>query len=383
MSSKSVAIVGAGIAGLSAAATFAKAGFNVRVYEQAEEAREFGAALLIKHNAYTALKSLGITEKMELDGVRLQTASIVDDFSQQILQRDLRSEWAVMIRRQSLHSLLLQAALDNGVEVVVSARVVQVRAEGVLTFANGSEVSADLVIGADGRNSVVRDALGLTATAMDLPTGATRAAFPRKEIPVAMEYWSGSRRVGFAPCSEDLTYAFIMGPESDRSASQVPLDREYWSDAIPALSDLFERVASSPTVFHHPVSVVSCTSWSAGRVALLGDAAHAMPPDFGQGANLAIDIGYDLVSKIDGGGELETGLLEWERMTRPRADMVQMLSAAYNFIGYQCPPSLVRLRTLGISAIARMPMGKSRWDFYWRGGHPKPGSNWMQPSDNK
>jgi 2-polyprenyl-6-methoxyphenol hydroxylase-like FAD-dependent oxidoreductase len=377
MSSKTAAVVGAGIAGLSVAAALGKAGYDVRVFERSRQAREFGAALMLKHNSHAALQELGLTGALEQDGVRLQSAGIVDDFDNNILTRDLRSEWTVMVRRQTVHSMLLSAARDNGVEIIESAEVVDARPEGELTFSDGTVVKADLVIGADGRHSVVRDSLGLTAASFDLPTGATRAVFARAEQPRAMEYWSGPRRVGLAPCSEDLSVAFLLGPESARAGARVPLDVEYWAGAFPEIADVFDRVAASENVFHHVVNYVSCTTFTAGRVALIGDAAHAMPPDLGQGANLAIDLGRDLVDTLDNASDIEGGLLEWERVTRPRADMVQTMSLAYNFIGYQCPPSLVALRTKAIAAFARMPVGKSRWDYYWRGGHRKPGTSWM------
>lgn len=376
MSGKSAAVVGAGIAGLAAGAALARAGFQVTIYERSAQAREFGAALMLKHNSYGALKELGLVDELEREGQRLQTASIVDDFGDRILTRQLGQEWTVMVRRQPLHAMLLRRARELGAELVESAQVVSASADGEITFADGSTVRADLVIGADGRNSVVRESLGLTATAMDLPTGATRAVFARGEEPVAMEYWSGPRRVGLAPCSEDTSYAFLMGPESDTAGARVPIDRDYWANAFPAIADVFDRIAASENVFHHVVNFVSCNTWTAGRVAVIGDAAHAMPPDLGQGANLAMDVAHDMVSTLDGGGDIAEGLLEWERMTRPRADMVQSMSMIYNFVGYQCPPSMVGMRTKAVSAFARMPFGKSRWDYYWRGGHRKPESGW-------
>ena len=189
--------------------------------------------------------------------------------------------------RVSRCAALLQAAIGADVNVITDTTLTGARPHGTLLIDGGEPVHADLVVAADGRYSRIRGSLGLTKVSRDLGSGATRLLIPRQEGPLSAEYWAGDRRVGVVPCSADSTYVFIIAPEKDQRAVQVPVDRAYWKAVLPHLAGVFDRVTSDIGV-HHAHAYVTCRAWAAGRVAIIGDAAHAQPPNFGQGAGLAI-----------------------------------------------------------------------------------------------
>lgn len=370
-----VAIAGAGIAGFAAAAALARKGFDVRVYERSDEPREFGAGIYLKENSLPVFDALGVGEELAARGVRIRAARIVDETGAIIVNRSVENERLIVALRADVHNLLREAAMEAGAELVTGRTVTGADRDGRLLFDDGESVEADLVIGADGQHSAVRESLGLTRVKGLLGDGATRVVIPRTEADEAYstEYWSGQHRVGVAPCSADLTYAFIIGPEHEERVRRLPLDREYWTELFPHLKHVFDRVADDVGV-HHAHPYVECTSWAAGRVAIIGDAAHAQPPNFGQGAGVAIAAAAQMAEILAGTSDISEGLLEWERQTRPGIDMVQRLTTVYDIAGYAWPVELAPVRAGIFQDMSLHPAISPHWQYWWRGGVEVPSS---------
>jgi len=368
-----VAIAGAGIAGFAAAAALARKGFDVRVYERSEEPREFGAGIYLKENSLPVFDDFGVGERLAARGVRIRAARIVDETGTIIVNRSVEQERLIVALRADVHNLLREAAVEAGAELVTGRTVTGADAAGRLLFADGGDVEADLVVGADGLHSAVRESLGLTRVKGTLGDGATRVVIPRTEAdePYSTEYWSGRHRVGVAPCSEDLTYVFIIGPEDEERVRRLPLDREYWTEQFPNLKHVFDRVGDDIGV-HHAHPYVECTSWAAGRVAIIGDAAHAQPPNFGQGAGVAIAGAWRMAETLAEHSDIAEGLREWERRTRPGIEMVQRLTTVYDVAGYAWPEELAPVRAGIFHDMSLHPAIAPQWEFWWRGGVEAP-----------
>jgi 2-polyprenyl-6-methoxyphenol hydroxylase-like FAD-dependent oxidoreductase len=194
---------------------------------------------------------------------------------------------------------------------------------------------------------------------------------PRQEENLSTEYWSGSRRVGVAPCAADQTYVFMIGPESQPRCGAVPIDREYWKQAFPQLSALFDRIPDDAGVHHRHEEVV-CTRWTAGRVALIGDAAHAQPPNLGQGAGLAIAAAWELARTVSESEDVPADLVDWERRVRPGVDRVQRLTTLYSHAGYYWPAPALAARAQLFHWLSVVPVTARAWEFWWRGGSYAP-----------
>lgn len=370
---KHVAIAGGGIAGLSAAASFAKFGFSVDVYEQGESLREIGAGIYIKENIFDVLDRLDLSEHIERVGTRIQTARIVDEDQVIVTSRDVSQERLVVALRSDLHGALRDKALELGVRIHTGRRAVGADPKGALLLADGEWIEADVVIGADGLHSRVRDSLQMARLKVGLGDGATRVLVPRlkNEPPFSTEHWSGQLRVGIAPCSEDYTYMFIIGPERERRATRVPIDQAFWKRHFPHLAMYFDAVTPELSV-HHRHEVVHCDTWVKGRVAIIGDAAHAQPPNLGQGAGVAMCAAWELAECLAAEDDVRDALEDWETSSRPRVTMVQALTTAYDVLNYKWPRPLVPFRTKLFSRIANSPSLGRRWEFYWRGGRVAP-----------
>jgi 2-polyprenyl-6-methoxyphenol hydroxylase-like FAD-dependent oxidoreductase len=362
-------VAGGGIAGMAAAAALARHGFHVTLHERATTLRELGAGIYLKENSLQVLDELGVYEPLEARAVRLEETRVRTEGGRLVLHRHVARERTLVALREDLHGLLAQAAVAAGVDVVTRSRVESADERGVMTLQGGRWTDrADLVVGADGLHSRVRTTAGFDGRVRMLGDGATRLLIPRTEQElVSTEHWSGRLRVGVTPCSPDHTYVFLIGPEADDRARALPVDVDYWLRAFPYLGEVFERVAGAEGT-HHPHALVICPRWARGRVALVGDAAHAQPPNLGQGAGLAIANGWALATALRDHGDVETGLAAWETANRLLAHRVQRWSHRYGLAGHRWPPRLHPLRTAALWTLGNSPYTRRRWALLWRGG---------------
>lgn len=370
-SARTAAIVGAGISGFTAAAALAQRGWEVTLYERNDNAREFGAGIYLKDNSLPVLDRLGIGDQIMAAGERIRSARIIDERQRVIVERDVSRERLVVVLRSDLHNAVRDAALKAGASLVTGRQVIGAQPDGSVLFSDGGSLRAGLVLGADGIRSRVRESLGLTQSYRAMPDGATRLLIPRQEDETSSEYWSGSRRVGVAPCSPDQTYVFMIGPESHRRCGALPIDRDYWQEAFPHLASLFDRI-SDHAGLHHRHEEVVCTRWTAGRVGLIGDAAHAQPPNLGQGAGLAIAAAWELARTVSESENVACELIDWERRVRPGVDRVQRLTTLYSQVGYYWPGPALAARAQLFHWLSAVPATARTWEFWWRGGTNAP-----------
>jgi 2-polyprenyl-6-methoxyphenol hydroxylase-like FAD-dependent oxidoreductase len=348
MAQRTAEIAGGGIGGLSLAWALALHGWRVRVHERSPEIREIGAGLYMMHNSISLFEHHGIADAIMANSVAL-TATERREWNGRLIQRRELSgidRW-VVLPRSDLVLGLAAAAREAGAEIVTDSRVSSISPEGSLTLENGEVCRADLVVAADGFRSQLRDQLGLKIFAKERSSGATRLIMPggaATEGLVMREYWSGKRRVGITPCSPDLTYVYLSCPNDDERASAIPLDRDVWKQAFPVLQAFFDRIPASASLTRHAYAHTKVSAWSSGRAAILGDAAHALPPTLAQGAGLAITNGYALAKTLQGTPDVQAGLAEWERRYRWISDRTQRWSLRLDAMTTRWPQQLAAVR---------------------------------------
>ena len=243
-------IVGAGFAGLAAACALAQRGWRVRVHERADRLRTTGAGIYIYENGLRVLEALGAYAEAIRDAPVAHTREVRDDRNRVISTHRWDSSSRVFsIVRQQVINALAAAAARHGAEVVTNSEAVAATPSGELMFADGSRMQADLIVAADGTNSKLRDSLGLLAKRKPLADGAIRLLiekveheFDSAEAGKTIEYWSGSRRILYTPCSENQIYVALTMLDSDDIAKAVPLRKAEWRSWFPHLADLIDRL---------------------------------------------------------------------------------------------------------------------------------------------
>lgn len=351
-------IAGGGIGGLSCAMMLAQQGWTVRVHERSAEIREVGAGIYIKNNAIEVLEEAGVFDRLVPHGLKLERAQHVDRHGRIMQDRKLEGASRVHVfARQTLIEALRDGALTAGVEIVTGSTAEGADPSGALILQDGRRLKADLVVAADGVRSKVRASLGFDAGYRALPTIINRYLIPSREPTpdaVTREHWSGRWRMGVTPASENQTYVYQVHPEWDQGAKKLPNDVALWSRAFPHLRRLFEMLAESE-VSQYNYGVVHCAHWQKGRVAILGDAAHGLPPTLGQGAGLTLMNARALTAALSRSRTVEEALPMWEDTVRFISDKTQRWSMRYDFFTRQWPTALWFARPAIIWAFRAIP----------------------------
>ncbi len=352
-------VCGSGVAGLSAAIALAMKGWMVDVYERTGSVREIGAGIFVKWNGIQVLEHFGLLDRIRHDCVVLREARTLDKDGHLLQHRILSASNPVWnIQRQLLIRALLDRAIELGAHVHTGSPIDSARPDGTVSVC-GQPRQAELVVAADGVNSVLRRALGLDRAVRAPLSGAIRLQVPRtahESADIVREFWSDRLRVGVSPCTPTQAFSYFIAPLSDERGGRLPLDAEYWAARFPKLASegLFERARIAEAV-HHPYPLVSVRSWSCGCVALVGDAAHALPPPLGQGAGLSLTNALLLAESVSSGADVPEGLRSWEREWRWISDRTQRWARRYDWITSEWPPSAYALRNVVIWGLGKVP----------------------------
>ena len=348
MVEKHAEIAGAGLVGLTTALLLRDAGWSVRVHEQSESVREIGAGISLHQGACSVLEYLGLMPEILAQGVDLDASQAIDRHGKVLADRSLAGAYKqITVERRNLIKLLSERATQAGVQIVTGSRVSGAKASGELLFADGSVAKADLVVGADGFHSAIRDSLGLGKKKVARSNGATRALIQHQrnqDRTILEEWWGPANRVGILPVGPNTTYVYMSARESDKRATALPIDAGYWSNLFPGIDPvIFEKLAVAEA-HHDRYPYVKPKSWSAGNVAIVGDALNAVPPSLGLGASLGLRNARLLVDSLREVDDIPTALKAWEVTARPDTEWVQRWSLFRERLSHNLPRPLAKLR---------------------------------------
>jgi 6-hydroxynicotinate 3-monooxygenase len=343
---KRVAVVGAGLGGLSVAGFLQRAGFLVTVYEQAPSFSRIGAGIILSANAMKAFRRLGIEESLVETGIKPKSyvsrawntgETMYEIFFDAASEAKYGGPY-INIHRGDLHGVLEKVVTPN--TIVFNHRLVGLDETGdavILAFDNGFRVEADIVIGADGIRSKVREHLLGSEPPRFAGAVAQRAIFPTARlrglaIPDCTKWWGPDRHAlpYFMTNRRDEIYVIGVLPSQawDSDASSLPSSRNEMLEAFSGFHDDLRKVLEvAEVVSLWPIyDRERNDQWSGGRIVLIGDACHPMRPYMAAGGAMAVEDGVILsrcLEKFDNYHEA----FAWYSATRiPRVADVQRIS---------------------------------------------------------
>ena len=351
-------IAGAGLSGLTLATRLAQLGWQVRLHERNPELRMFGAGIWLWESGLKTLEMLGAFDQATAKARFIREWRIEDERGAVLMARNFNQQDRMLLPpRADLYEALITQAFAAGVEIVTSSLAVGMTPEGTMSMDDGSDSKADLVVAADGAYSRLREAIFCTSW-MDFGTEAgirmmieRSDDYPDDEI---IEYWHGKRRLLYNPCTEGQDYIFLSAPVGDDRGSRLPIDRDFWTQQFPNCADLIERFQEAGR-WDRLVNV-RCRKWTSGHAAVIGDAAHAMPPNLGQAANTAFINAMALADELEKTKDVPIALERWESRQRPVTNHVQWWSYLYGLTINRWPESVSNLRSDVLSWL-----GKTQW----------------------
>jgi salicylate hydroxylase len=353
MKGADVVIVGAGIGGLTTALALLQRGINVRVTEQATQLGEIGAGLTLTPNLTRVLYHLGLEDELAKILLIPEVQHIRHWQSGDVLVTKQRGQVALEtygfpyghVHRADLHALLAQAVLRLDPNCIVLGKTaVSVETsthQASVTYRDGSVISADLVIGADGVRSIVRNSLFGAQAPRFTGHVAWRGVVPTSDLPVDVA--SATPGLFLGPDRLFMRYPLRGGTAWNYAAfaRQTGWTTDSWSsradvsDPLAAFAGwhdiVRETIKASPADGVYKWALYArdpLTSWVNGRVTLLGDAAHAMLPFLGQGAATSVEDGLVLarcLSEIDG---IDAALQRYQALRKTRCDDTQLEATA-------------------------------------------------------
>ena len=384
-----VVIVGGGIGGLTTALALLRHGIEPIVLERAPQLTEVGAGVQIAANGTIVLRELGLepalasvaTVPARFDYLELSTGRLLYVAP---LGKEAEARYGALlynVHRADLIDLLANAVPPNVVRLRAECASISQDAEGAyVTLKNGEVIRGDAVIGADGIHSAVRTALRGPEEKQFANILMWRSLIPADrltglKLPVAGNNWFGvGRNIVSYWVRKDLYSVLASVPatevsrESWTQSGDVEQLRRSFAGSEPTVQKMLEAADSTfITGMYHRDPI---EHWSSGRIALLGDAAHAMVPYLAQGACQAIEDAWVLATclKNHGPDGVQDALLEYERRRQPRTTRIQ---AGARFVvdwAHEPDEARVRQRNGRLKGLSRIdPLAEASWSFAW--GH--------------
>lgn len=332
-------IIGAGIGGLTTAITLVQKGVEVTIYEQASELKDVGAGIWIAPNGMKIFEKLQLAEQIISAGNLLKNISVVDTAYKPISTihyHQIQAKYpqgTIAIHRAALQKILLENLAPNKIVLGKTfQRFEQTPAAVQAIFTDGTAAEADFLIAADGIYSKARQQIHplqkLRYAGQTCWRFIATIPVPKAEQHNMYEIWANEKglRVGYSKINAQQFYVFITYAAEPGGKDENGIVKNY----------LLQLCASFPAIVHqlieaaHESEIIRTDLWDfkpvkkwvQGRVALLGDAAHATTPNLGQGACQAIEDAFVLAHELVKSEHIETCLLNYQKKRLAKATYI-------------------------------------------------------------
>ena len=344
--SERVLVVGGGIAGLATAAALQRQGIAVAVYERRPLPPDGGLGLNLPGNAIAALNTLGLACRLADLGAAVRRREYRSRRDRLLFAVDEDRYWggrvgSRCVRRSDLHAALHDLLVPGTVRLGAHVRGVRAFDDGVkLTLSDGTRASGGALVGADGVHSVVRGlfARGHRVKAATLSPASWRFGTTNPGVGCWVAWTGGPGTVLLIPMGGDRLYGSVTcGDAATDFAETCAASRRFPQVVRDVLAS---AAAADEAPLRSPLEEVRPAAWTAGRIVLVGDAAHATAPVWAQGAALAIEDALVLADVLLDRRAWSRAGEEFERRRQARVEHVQAMTD--RFSGMARLPSWVR-----------------------------------------
>ena len=343
-----IAIIGGGIGGLSIARELALRGVQSTVVERAAQLNPVGAGIIMNPNAMRVLERNGLADEVRRD-------------SWPYLTRETRDQRGRLLATRDYRPLYDSGKLSQGA-LVHRAHLLDVLYRslppGTVTFGKTASrrdfADADLVIGADGIRSQVREEvfgpvqpvyMGYRSHRLVMDNVAGARCFT--------EYMGRGQRIGLVPINDKRLYVWTTYNAFRDQGPDLDLARRFAQFTAPELQRLFAALPPAASIITTEIEELWLEQWFSKDVVLLGDAVHAMTPNIGQGAGMAMEDAAVLAEELAGSARIADALENYARRRKPRVEMVMRISRQVGDEGQRSHPLVCWLRNRRITREAR------------------------------
>jgi 2-heptyl-3-hydroxy-4(1H)-quinolone synthase len=335
----SVLVVGGGIGGLSLARELTRRGLPVTVLEKAARIAPVGAGIIMNPNAMGVLERNGLADALRANAWPYLARDTCDRHGRLLARRDYRPLYdagklavGALVHRAHLHDVLYGGVPQAAVRLSSAVTKISQLADGVEATTEGGETfKADVLVGADGIHSPVRRQLfGETAPRYMGYRSHRMVVDNVAGVQDFIELLGRGQRIGLVPIAPGRIYIWTTF-NSPRQPEPVLRSADAFRALFAQFTDrrvveLFAQLRSPEEIITTEVEELSQERWVRGRVALLGDSVHAMTPNIGQGAGMAMEDAAVLAEELASGSAAEISLGNYARRRQPRVDTIVRVS---------------------------------------------------------
>lgn len=362
----STLIVGGGIGGLSAARELSLRGLTVTVLERAPQLDPVGAGIIMNPNAMRVLERNGLADALRRDAWPYLKRETCDQRGRVLAVRDYRPLYdsgklatGALVHRAHLLEVLFSSLPPGTVRFGVTPTKLDILPDRVRVETDrGERFDADLVIGADGIHSQVRRQMFGEVAPRYMGYRSHRLVVDNiAGVAHFTEFLGRGQRIGLVPVSETRLYVWTtFNSPQDRppSLDSVAGFRELFAQFTDArVESAFSQLRSMHGIITTEIEELGLERWAQGRAVLLGDAVHAMTPNIGQGAGMAMEDAAVLAEEVASSSDIQISLGNYVRRRKPRVETVMRISREVGDEGQQSNPLACWLRNRRVRRAGR------------------------------
>lgn len=325
-----ISIIGAGIGGLTLGNILKQHQYDFTIYESAPEIKPVGAGIMMAVNAMQVFDQLGLKEKIEKAGNKIHRIVIANESLQPISKTEILELEAqynscnVAIHRAELQKILAENISSDAIKLNHSLQKIEKRENYILNFENGNQFESQIVFGADGIKSPIRNQILKTGTIRNSGQKCWRGLLdfdlPEKHHQEAFEMWGKGKRFGFVKISDRKVYWYAC--INEKSFSRDASLTDIFKDFDPLVLQLIEATADENIICNTISDLAPIPKWYSENLCLIGDAAHATTPNMGQGACQAIEDAYIIGKLLEKNQDFNAVFKAFQSIRRKKVDYI-------------------------------------------------------------